>query len=366
LKGLNVTTDRKSEVANKLKRLRERLAQRQYDSVLLNQTANTSWITAGAATYVNEASDGGPSSILVTTDNAYALTDVIEGPRLKQEEQLESLGFAIKMKAWHSPEDIAQSLTGGKRIARESDFGTDLRELRSVFQPEELERLRRLGKLAGEAMDDAVRSVRPGASEYELAARLAAAGRVRGGSPIVNLIASDERIYNFRHPLPTAKTVDKYAMLVLCLRMEGLIVSVTRLVHFGPMPDELRKRAAAVARIDAKMILGTQAGRTMGDIFALAKEAYAAEGHPESIEEHHQGGSAGYMPREVFAVPGDTTPILVNQAFAWNPSISGAKSEDTVLLSDKGIEVLTAIPGWPVTSITVNDKSIDRPEILSA
>jgi antitoxin VapB len=45
-----------------------------------------------------------------------------------------------------------------------------------------------------------------------------------------------------------------------------------------------------------------------------------------------------------------------NQAFAWNPSIRGGKTEDTVILSGGKIEYLTATPELPVIEATVNGK----------
>ncbi|MEP7287951.1 MAG: M24 family metallopeptidase [Chloroflexota bacterium] len=368
-------SDRASEVQSKLEQLRKRMAARQLDAVLLNQIPNAAWITAGAATYVNEAADGGASSILVTPDRAYVLTDTIEGPRLRQEEHLEDLGFEFVTDPWFARGEVSNALTQGKRVGQDSaaaadDVSLDLRDLRTVFMPQEIARLRRIGALASEVVNEAIRAVRPGDSEYKLAAALAAGSRVRGGTAIVNLIASDDRISQFRHPLPTAKTIEHYAMAVLCLRIAGLVVSVTRLVHFGPLPQVLRDKAMAVARVDAKVITGTRAGRTFHDMFDLAKRSYEAEGYPEAINEHHQGGSAGYSPREIIAVPNDMTLIENNQAFAWNPSVKGSKSEDTIILTDSGVEVLTTTPGWPMWDITVEgdtgSQTIQRPAILEA
>ena len=46
--------------------------------------------------------------------------------------------------------------------------------------------------------------------------------------------------------------------------------------------------------------------------------------------------------------------IFNNQAFAWNPSIRGGKVEDTVLLQDGKIELLTPTPELPVLESSAN------------
>jgi antitoxin VapB len=144
----------------------------------------------------------------------------------------------------------------------------------------------------------------------------------------------------------------------------GLIAAATRLVHLGEPPAELESRLRTVAEVDAELILSTRAGRTLGDQFAVAERAYAEAGHPEAIREHHQGGSIGYLSREVLASPGNGTPIEPWQAFAWNPSLQGSKSEDTVLLTATGPEILTGLPEWPALDITVDGQTIQRPAIL--
>ncbi len=366
---MSLLANKKSEVDTKLARLRERMAVLHVDVVTLNSVANTAWITAGAATYVNEATDTAASSIAVTMDRAYVLTTSIEAPRLRQEEKLEDMGLELVEEPWYDYGKRLSSLLANKHAAQDGpgsgvDMSADVRQLRSILQAEEVVRLRHASILAAEAMDEVARSVHPGISEYEVAARLAAASRKRGGNAVVNLIASDDRIYRYRHPLPTNKVVERYVMVVLSLRYHGLIPSITRLVHFGPLPEELRKKAMAVAHVDAQLILGTQVGRTMSDMFMLAKQAYQEEGYPEAIEEHHQGGSVAYMPREALAQPGSAVVIEQNQAFAWNPSIRGAKSEDTFYLGPNGPEILTEIAAWPTWNITVKGQSIARPAIL--
>jgi len=55
------------------------------------------------------------------------------------------------------------------------------------------------------------------------------------------------------------------------------------------------------------------------------------QGFADEWKLHHQGGPAGYEPREFVATPITDNVISAGQVFAWNPSITGGvKSEDTV------------------------------------
>jgi Xaa-Pro aminopeptidase len=180
----------------------------------------------------------------------------------------------------------------------------------------------------------------------------------------VNLVATDERIFHFRHPLPSSKKLERYAMLILCGRRFGLICSLTRLMHFGALPVEVRKKSRAVAQVDAAMITATQPGRSLGEVFNVAQSAYAQVGYAEEWKLHHQGGPAGYEPREMIATPGSRVKIIEGQVFAWNPSITGTKSEDSILVNEGSYEVLTSIPGWPMQEVEINGQTVERPTIL--
>jgi hypothetical protein len=91
------------------------------------------------------------------------------------------------------------------------------------------------------------------------------------------------------------------------------------------------------------------------------QRAYSDNGFPDEWKRHHQGGSTGYAGREAFATPSSQIKVLENQAFAWNPSVIGAKSEDTVLCTSAGIEFLTApSPQWPQIEVAVGGKTLAR------
>lgn len=359
-----------SEFNDKQGRLRTLLEDQKLDAVLLRHSANFAWITCGADSFINRADLFGVASLLITPTKRYVITANIEADRLAQEEGLAAQGWGIKGMPWYEQNELIAELTAGIKLGADTafsnalDIGSQITSLRSELTPEEGMRYRELGKLCANAMGIAIDSVHPGMTEYEISANLLQAIETTGAQGIVSLIATDERIFSYRHPLPTSKKLDKYAMLVLCARKGGLICSITRLVHFGPLSDEIRQKQAAVAQIDAEMIAATRPGFTIGDVFRKAQSVYASTGFPDEWQLHHQGGSAGYAPREFTATPTSTQQILVGQAFAWNPSITGVKSEDTILIGEHSNEIITEMTGWPTMDVRVGDQIIKRPIVL--
>jgi Xaa-Pro aminopeptidase len=172
-------------------------------------------------------------------------------------------------------------------------------------------------------------------------------------------------VEKFRHPIPTMKKIERYAMLVICAEHAGLISNCTRLIHFGPLPADLRMKQQAVCNVDTAVNLSTVPEKNLGEIFAILQKAYADNGFGDQWKLHHQGGSTGYANREVTATPASSETVVENQAFAWNPSITGVKSEDTVLATSSGIEVLTKCStGWPMVVGHFEGRELFRPDIL--
>ena len=359
-----------TELGTKLGRIRHLLDAFDLDAILLRRTDNFAWATCGADSHINTADSMGVASLLVTKADHFLVTNNIEATRLMQEEKLSEQGWELQVSPWYEGDDKLAKLTSGMKLGADTcfheaiDLSHKIATLRAQLTTEESNRYRELGKSCARGMRQAIDSVKPGMSEHEIAGILAQSVESKGVQVVVNLVATDERIFSYRHPLPTDEKLQKYAMLVLCGRKWGLICSVTRFVHFGTLPDGLRSKAELVAHIDAEMIAATRPGKTLGDVFSCAQETYAETGFPNEWQLHHQGGSAGYAPREVTATPALSEPILVGQAFAWNPSITGTKSEDTILVGESSNEIITKMEGWPSIDIQVGEQVIQRPAIL--
>ncbi len=359
-----------SELQQKLSKITQLLDETGLDGLWLQSAGNFAWATCGASSYINTASTNGLASLLITREKRYVVTTNIEAPRIGSEQGLVAQGWEMRVEPWYTPGKATGEITGKLRLGADGDapgmqnVAAALVSLRSQLTAEEQERFRGLGRICADAMNAAARAVRPGMSEHEIAALLAGETEKHGAQAIVNLIATDERIFKYRHPLPTDKALDRYAMLVLCGRRHGLVCSITRLVHFGPLPGDVRSKMEATARVDATFIAGTRPGRTLGEVLGDAIAAYAATGYANEWQLHHQGGTAAYDARETLALPESTETVRAGQAYAWNPSITGTKSEDTILLHEDGFEIITEIEGWPMIDVTVQGQTLARPAIL--
>ena len=352
--------NRIEEINFKHDQVRELLKKHNTAALWLTQTRNIAWMSAGADASIPVDDNAGAYSLLVTADSRRVLTTNIEATRLRAEEDFASLGFEINEFRWYS---------GGPEVPDDHLVDTaiadDMQALRLVLTESEQARYRQLGKETAGALDDAIRAVKPGDTEYMIAARLDAACRARGGLAVVNLVATDDRISHFRHPLATSKKLDKYVMIVVCNRKGGLVVSGTRLAHFGPLPAALTEKAQQVAAIDAAVMAATRPGRSHADVFKDLQAAYAAQGVADQWQYHHQGGPAGYNAREYIVTPNDESTVQAGVAYAWNPSVVGCKSEDTILVNDDGFEIVSqAASHWPMIEVEVEGQTVKRPGII--
>jgi len=201
-------------------------------------------------------------------------------------------------------------------------------------------------------------------SEHQIGALLAGKLLGVGVTPAVLLIAVDERISNYRHPIPTDKVLERQVELVVGARKWGLGISATRLAHFGELPAELGDKHTAVCQVDAAFILETRPGAAIKDIFRKAAEVYEASGYRDEWRLHHQGGATGYAPRDYIGGLESSEIVLEGQAFAWNPSITGTKSEDTIIARADEIQIISQAEAWPMLEIEYQGQKIARPDIL--
>ena len=314
--------------------------------LVVSAPENVRWLLCGRGRPVDVGT--ADFTIVLRGDSAFVLYADIERSRVEAEERFDELGYEAVPFPWHEGPGASIARLGGASALSDEHLERELAPHRQALGEEEAERYRAAGADAAGALVDALGSLRPKLTEREAAAELARAARSRDLVARVNLVAGEERQPLHRHPLPTSAPLGRHALLAFTVEREGLHVSMTRIVSFGPPPDRLTELVQASAEVDAAVISASRPGATHGELFEVIGQAYERQGFPEEWRRHHQGGLTGYKGREVFAVPGEPTPLPQVGVVAWNPSVTGGgKSEDTVLVASNGREILTRTPELP-------------------
>jgi len=352
--------DWNAELEGKHARLSEFLRAQGLAAVLIRRGENIAWATGGAVEMrVCIPQETAVGALLITAQGRrFYLTTENEARRLAEEE-FDGLEFEAVTYSWYDDKLLAQArkLAGGPLGCDHptADFTpVDFYPLRASLSGAEISRYRWLGEQTAEATEEVLRELEPGMTEFDIEGRVSNALFSRSILPSVLLMAVDDRILRYKHAVARGARLESYGMVNLCTRKWGLSTSITRFVHFGPLPSELEARFAGSAQVNASLLHASRVGATSAELFAVARKAYSDAGFPSEEERHHQGGPTGYSEREWVATPSGTQTVVDSQAFAWNPSIRGGKVEDTVLIRNGSVEILTPTPGLPELLATVD------------
>lgn len=367
------------EIDTKTARVVEMLAANNLGGVLVSAQHNFSWLTAGGTNGIDLSHEAGAGALLIRNDGKrFVLANRIEMPRLLNEELADQNFEPIEF-SWEEEKASTTFLStralsllrNGATLGSDSGIGPDvvmvepaLARCRYQMTTCEIERFRLVAGDAAQAIAKLARTLVPGETEREIAQRASDALAVHNLRAVVNLVAADERIQKYRHPVPTDRRWEKLLLIAVCARRGGLIASFTRIVSIGNIPDELRRRTLAAAQVNSQLMAATQIDVSGAELYQVAARAYAAAGFENEERLHHQGGASGYRTRDWVAHPASEERVQVNQAFAWNPSVTGTKVEETCIALADGVEVLTTTADWPQIPLRVNDREYLSPDIL--
>lgn len=328
----------------RLELIRSLLDETGFDAVVLRRPENFAWYSGGADNRVDHASQTGVADIVVTRSGEHVVTNNIEAPRMREEQVP---GWDVVEYEWYAgPGDLIPKLAGGAAIGADApdpsevDVAGLVAPLRYRLDDDAIERYRLVGADTVAAVDAACDALTPAMTETEAAGAVAAACRAAGLFPSALMVGGAQRIPRHRHPIPAGAPLGARAMVVVCAERGGLYANLTRFVHFEPTDDELAAKLEACQGILARLRDATRPGRTLGDVFDDCRTFYTDAGFADGWRHHHQGGLTGYRSREVIAAPGGAHEITTGQAFAWNPSLPGAKAEETFVLTAGGPDVV--------------------------
>jgi antitoxin VapB len=328
------------------------------EGVLLAAHHNIAWLTSGRHNRIDGSREIGTARLLVAADGRrYVLANAIEMPRML-DEVLAGLDYAPIEYPWVEDQDPGHAVRAARGVLDGAAIAADwplpdtkgiepqLMRARARLTDGEILRYRKLGRDAGLALGHVCRSLTPGDVELDITRDVADAAAGMRARAVVALVGSDERLRRYRHPVATAARWKHAVMVALCAERDGLIVSLSRVVAAGA-PADLEKRTTAAASVFGRVLAATRPGVPAPQLYDTLVRAYADAGHAGEELKHHQGGAIGYRAREWVAHPQSQETVEERQAFAWNPTVTGTKVEDTALVIGDRVEIITSTPDWP-------------------
>ena len=364
---------RVAEVSIKERRLRELMDTKGLDGILLKKQPNFSWFTAGGLNMVGIATEMGMTSLLITRTGRYVIANKIEASRMMNEEGLAELGFQLLEHEWHVDREaeLVQRVVGNlSKVGADVGFGScqnmdgEIKKLRYSLTESEIERYLFLGEKLSHSLEKVMSGIRPGDSECEIAGRVGAELWKDRIDPTGFQVAADDRVFIYRHPIPTTRVIKRYVMVCVNARYKGLITTITRILHFGKPDPKLLKQFEDNNEIECRMIGATKPGVSASVPFDVGLRAYKELGYEDEWQLHHQGGAMGYYGRDIKVTQETRDVVEENQAWCWNPSITGTKTEDGFIATKNGPIMITGPVIYPRIEYKKNGVQIVRPGLL--
>lgn len=364
---------RKKEIDIKLARVRKMLQENDAEALALQLHPNFSWMTAGAKNFVANCFDAGATTLLITMQECFAICNVIEAPRLIQEEQFADLGFTVLSFPWQEnrlEEYIRKHVSSLDKVISDTVIGAArvrgdlIKPLRLQFTENEIARYLYLGDKLSQAMEAYLATIQPGMTEFELAGGISEAIWPYGIEQVMHLVSFDERANFYRHALPTNKKLEHNVIVSINGRYKGLIVTTSRMAYIGEPPKALIKQYEDCAEMECLTASKATIGANELDLYETLRQAYIDRGYPTMFDKHGQGGCQGYWPREYMIHPTSHHIVRENQAYCFNPVIDGTKTEDSFITTKDGPMLITHPVSFPKLEYEFNGFKFERPGLL--
>ena len=346
----------------RVRRVRDRVAERDLDGLLVTQLANVRYLTGFT---------GSAGLLVVLHHETIFLTDFRYEIQVGSEIPSEIRTEVVRADTWDRLKSVLKENSSARRLGFESGSTTvvecsklteifaavdwvpveDLVEdLRASKCPEEVESIRRAAQLCSEALEATLPTVGVGRREIDIAAYLERELRVRGSEwhPFQTIVASGPRA-----ALPHARTSERaiaagdLLLLDFGAQLDGYCADLTRTYVVGARATEKQKIVYDLVRTaQLNALAGIRAGMSGRDADSLARKVIESQGYGELFG-HSLGHGLGL---EVHEAPrlskANDSPLPENAVVTIEPGIyqagwGGVRIEDDIVLRSEGCELLS-------------------------
>ena len=242
--------------------------------------------------------------------------------------------FALRLRAALDPAQVVEA-------------GPTMSVLRSIKEPEEIERLRRAAAAADRAMDEIRGERLSGRTEAEVSTRVRDL-LLDAGHDVAEfgIVASGPNAASPHHT-PGGRVIERGDAIVLDIggTVEGYASDTSRTAFVGEPPAEFADLYGVLRGAQAAACEAAVAGISGADLDAVARTIIEEAGYGEAFVHRTGHGIGMETHEEPYVVASNTEPLVVGNAFSIEPGIYirdrwGARIEDIVVCTSDGPERL--------------------------
>jgi Xaa-Pro aminopeptidase len=266
-----------------------------------------------------------------------------------------SLTIGVQM--WFStPAFLLNMFRRANPQVRVVDIAPVMDELRMAKDEGEIALMRSAGEVASIGMEAAVKALRPGITENEVAAEAEYAMRKAGGQRTATPIFVNSGVRSgWLHGTATDKRIEAGDLVVVDLvpRYQGYCANLCRTFVVGAPAEKQKELFNVYKKAQAAGIKALKPGARMKDIDVVAKAVFDEEGYGDQYVfgiSHSIGLAFEETPAPTIH-PGDTgiriregMTLTVGHSVLSVPGVGGVRLEDTFHLSSGGPIALTHFP----------------------
>ncbi|MEP6960984.1 MAG: Xaa-Pro peptidase family protein [Acidobacteriota bacterium] len=272
-----------------------------------------------------------------------------EAAAIAKRKHVKHLGFEPAWMNVEPFERLKKLLGSGVKLQPVTGVVEDLRAIKS---PAEIDRIRASVKANSEAYSKTLRRVKHGVRELDVAAELDFQMRMAGAEKTAfeTIVASGPRTA-LPHAHPTRRKLEKDELLLIDMgaMLDGYCSDMTRMSFLGKPSKLIRRLYDAVLEAQLAGIAAVQAGVLTSRVDSEAREVLKrheldqafvhSTGHGLGLEIHEDPRIAKTSKSKLQA-----GMVITIEPGAYIEGLGGVRIEDTVLVTEKGCEILTPTP----------------------
>lgn len=266
----------------------------------------------------------------------------------------EALGLVIREKGGLIAADLDAAkyaaisllrLRGSETII---DFGPVIRKVRAEKDALEVAAIREAARIVGEAVMRARQSIHEGITETAIAGRIAECVWDRGAT-VTHIVVGAGSRSALAHPEPTSKRVahGELVLIDVGVLFEGYWAEVARTVVIGSPSLDQRSWHETVLKAQGEAARLLTPGQHAEMVDAAARGVISTQGFDGAHFNHATGHGLGVLGMDLpLIAPQSTDQLPHSCALTLEPAlyfkdVGGIRIEDTYLIADGRVEVLT-------------------------